>query len=61
MTISRISRLEIEALDSVAFLDWGVGERTDMVVEKKKGYCIQGGRQAGNWSWIIALAFWNQV
>lgn len=34
MTISKISRSEIEALDSVAFLDWGVGERTDMVVEK---------------------------
>jgi hypothetical protein len=34
MTISRISRLEIEALDSVAFLDWGGGGRTDMVVEK---------------------------
>jgi len=34
MTISRISRLEIEALDSVAFLDLGVGERTDMAVEK---------------------------
>jgi hypothetical protein len=48
MTTSRISNLEIEALNSVAFLDWGVGEWMGLVVEKEKGYCIQVGRPTRN-------------